>query len=499
MLTITDIRAPQLPADGDSLHHSAAALFNQQVADTAETAMFNALDGRTDTECILLKAAAGAGKSYVLKQLVRSAVHHPGTRRVGITAFTNNQILPLAQDLGDSLGRHQVCLLVSSKRIDSVPESVHQSCIMVGSAKDVPHDAKVLVATSHMYKWVGRHLKTALLADPEEESLFDVLFVDEAWQMAHYLYDGVKRLAPLSIGVGDVGQLPPLDGAANPWRGDEQYNPYRAWPTDYEHLDTTVTLSPPSVWRPTAEQLPLWKAFYPQWETLTCVAGPGDRGLEVRDVAPDARAVWEQVGTGQPTLLEISGLPDAEAADIDLPMIRVLERLLEELLTDEGFTLRATKYDGQGQPTKQNLISLASPGDDPLVAVLATRNQAVDDAKAMVDRLQKKLELPEGILVASTVDSWQGQTNALTVAIHPLSGASRLDAFNSAFGRLAVTCTRATHGLLMVAREGVDDLLQNSPAVPGTPFGEPGVRSLPRQTHGRIIGTFTRLKAEHSS
>ena len=87
--------------------------------------------------------------------------------------------------------------------------------------------------------------------------------------------------------------------------------------------------------------------------------------------------------------------------------------------------------------------------------------------------------------------------NALTVAIHPLSGASRLDAFNSAFGRLAVTCTRATHGLLMVARDGVDDLLQNSPAVPGTPFGEPGVRSLPRQTHTRILDTFTRMKTDH--
>lgn len=497
MLTITDIRAPQLPADSDSRHHCEAALFNHQIADQTETAMFDALDGRTGTDCILLKAAAGAGKSYVLKQLVQSAVHHPGTIRVGITAFTNNQIIPLAADLGKALGPQQVCLWVSKDRFPAIPAAVRESCTVVGAAKDVPQDAKVLVATSHMYKWASSHLKKALLGNPKEDDLFDVLFVDEAWQMAHYLYDGVKRLAPLSIGVGDVGQLPPLDGNANPWRGDEQYNPYRAWPTDYEHLDTTVTLSLPSVWRPTAEQLPLWKAFYPQWETLTCVAGPGDRGLEVRDVAPDARAVWEQVGTGQPTLLEISGLPDAEAADIDLPMIRVLERLLEELLTDQGFTLRTTKYDGQGRPTKQSLISLNSPGDDALIAVLATRNQAVDDAKDMVERLQKKLELPEGILVASTVDSWQGQTNALTVAIHPLSGASRLDAFNSAFGRLAVTCTRATHGLLMVARDGVDDLLQNSPAVPGTPFGEPGVRSLPRQTHTRILDTFIRMKTDH--
>jgi len=95
-------------------------------------------------------------------------------------------------------------------------------------------------------------------------------------------------------------------------------------------------------------------------------------------------------------------------------------------------------------------------------------------------------------LVASTVDSWQGQTNGITVAVHPLTGAAALDEFNSAFGRLAVTCTRATHGLLMVSRPGLDQLLGEAPARPGTPFGEPGNRHLPRQTHQRILATFAR-------
>jgi hypothetical protein len=129
---------------------------------------------------------------------------------------------------------------------------------------------------------------------------------------------------------------------------------------------------------------------------------------------------------------------------------------------------------------------------DPLIVVLATRNQAVDDATDMVERLVDEHSLPEGVLVASTVDSWQGQTNAITVAIHPLSGAEQLDEFNSAFGRLAVTCTRATHGLLLVARAGLDDLLDNAPARPGTPLGEPGNRNLPRQTHQRILQSFAR-------
>ena len=145
-----------------------------------------------------------------------------------------------------------------------------------------------------------------------------------------------------------------------------------------------------------------------------------------------------------------------------------------------------------GAPSTRSAPALTHQLADPLIVILATRNQAVDDATEMVDRLVDKFDLPDGVLVASTVDSWQGQTNAITVAIHPLSGADQLDEFNSAFGRLAVTCTRATHGLLMVARRGLDDLLADAPARPGTPLGEPGPRSLPRQTHQRILAAFSR-------
>lgn len=76
--------------------------------------------------------------------------------------------------------------------------------------------------------------------------------------------------------------------------------------------------------------------------------------------------------------------------------------------------------------------------------------------------------------------------------MHPLNGATELDSFNSSFGRLAVACTRSTHGLLMLTRPGLDDLLAEAPARPGTPFGEPGTRQLPRQTHARILATFAR-------
>jgi hypothetical protein len=320
---------------------------------------------------------------------------------------------------------------------------------------------------------------------------FDVLFVDEAWQLPLHRYTTVENLAPLSVGVGDVGQLPPIDPSANPWRGDPGYNPYRAWPTAYEDAGSTFVVDLPAVWRPTAAQLALWRAFYGDWNRLDCVAGAGDRRVDLPAMTGAAAAVWASVATGHPTLLEIDGLPDPDAADIDPPLLGVVEELLVPLL-EGGFTIISKRYDGVGSTLDEVRTASDSPAGNPLIVLLATRNQAVDDATAMVERLTEKYDLPDGVLLASTVDSWQGQTNAITVAIHPLSGADQLDEFNSAFGRLAVTCTRATHGLLLVARSGLDRLLGDAPARPGTPFGEPGNRSLPRQTHQRILATFSR-------
>ena len=121
------------------------------------------------------------------------------------------------------------------------------------------------------------------------------------------------------------------------------------------------------------------------------MAAPGDRSIELGDgLSGVARAVWEQVGTGVPTLLEVDGLPAPEAADIDLPLVGLVEGLLDELFA-AGFTLVRRRPAVTVTPTGDTIRR--APGDepdDPLVAVLATRNQAVDDAAEAVARLAKQ-------------------------------------------------------------------------------------------------------------
>ncbi|PQM53304.1 hypothetical protein C5U48_05360 [Mycolicibacter virginiensis] len=486
---------PLVIAAGDKHHENAAAL-NDAVSDEASGELAEMLSGTSPMERILLKASAGAGKSYALKRLVVEAAQHPQCRRVAITAFTNKQVRPLAVSLAESLGRDVVALLASQDAFSEMPSEVLAAVTVVASTSQLPTDVKVVIATAARFGAIGElgRLRNHLGNASNGTAPFDVLFVDEAWQIAHHLFDKVTKVAPLWVGVGDVGQLPPLEVGENPWRGDPDYNPYRAWPTDYDDDPRTWSRELPTVWRPAAGHLALWRTFYPEWRSLDCVAAPGDREVDLGSMDDGAAQIWRQVGTGVPTLLEVDGLAEPEAADIDLPLLEFAEYLVDEFFTAEASLVSAT-YDNDvpGRPTgKWDKVRPRGDQQDPLIAILATRNQSVDDAKEVVDRLQTKHNLTDRDIVASTVDSWQGNTNGITIAIHPLNGATELDAFNSSFGRLAVACTRATHGLLMLARPGLDDLLAEAPARPGTPFGEPGTRQLPRQTHSRIVATFAR-------
>jgi hypothetical protein len=481
------------PLEGGGAHHAPAAAANTAAVHRAMRALSDVLSGAADYDKILLRAAAGAGKSYALVRMVKEALDHARCTRVGITAFANKQVFPLAAAIGQELGPERVCLFVAKDRLSEVPDAVLSVVTVATVTSGIPPDAAVILGTSHKLGAFGepRRLREHLDDCVNSEWPFDVLMVDEAWQLPLHRFSTVEGLAPVVVGVGDVGQLPPIDPSQNPWRGDPGYNPYRAWPTSYEGQPTTFTVELPAVWRPTAAQLPLWRAFYSDWGQLDCVAAPGDRTIELPELPEPAASVWRAVAAGAPALLEVAGLDDAEAPDIDQPLLGVVESLLDALLAD-GFAVTTRRYDGIGAPQDTQTVPSGEPSGDPLIVLLATRNQAVDDATAVVERLTDRHGLPEGVLVASTVDSWQGQTNAITVALHPLSGASALDGFNSAFGRLAVTCTRATHGLLLLARAGLDDLLDTVPPRPGTPFGEPGSRALPRQIHQRILTTFTR-------
>ena len=86
-----------------------------------------------------------------------------------------------------------------------------------------------------------------------------------------------------------------------------------------------------------------------------------------------AADVWRSVaGGGRPTLLEIAGLQDPEAPDIDRPLLQVVDDTLVPLLAG-GFTVVEREYDETGAPGGTHEIKSAQPTGDPLIVILATR------------------------------------------------------------------------------------------------------------------------------
>ena len=116
-ITFTPPLEPAQPA----IHHARAAARNAAVAEEAIGQLRDALSGSTDLERILLKAAAGAGKSYVLKKLVADAIEHRRCLRVGVIAFQNRQLWPIAASLGKTIGKDRVCLFAGEGRVRRRP------------------------------------------------------------------------------------------------------------------------------------------------------------------------------------------------------------------------------------------------------------------------------------------------------------------------------------------------------------------------------------------
>lgn len=190
-----------LPASStvDEIHHARAAAGNAAVADEAIGVLRDALSGAAPVDRILLKAAAGAGKSFVLKRLVADAVEHPRCQRVAVVAFTNKQIHPLATSLGATLGADRVCLFVSKERYADVPDDARSNATVVTTTSAIPLDCDVVISTSHKLGAISelKRQKDHFGPGYNGDSAFDVLFVDEAWQLPHHLFDKVAKAAPM--------------------------------------------------------------------------------------------------------------------------------------------------------------------------------------------------------------------------------------------------------------------------------------------------------------
>ena len=447
-----------------AVHHEIAARANTEAAAQAGHALMLRLNGAEAYEKVLLRAAAGAGKSYALVKMVCEALTSPNCLRVAVTAFKNKQVNALARRLGKELGRDGVCLFIADKHLPNLDADLVAAVTLAHRASEIPPNAQVVLAVAAKLGVMGesRRLAEHLGAGANGERTFDVLFVDEAWEMSLYLYDKVHKLAPVSFGVGDVGSCHRLTRVLT--RGAATHAT--------THTARGLLLS--RDWRPRLPSICLQSggpppSSYPYGERSTRI-GIVSIVSARPEIGPSTCPSWAQMPRlfGMRSQRDFRHSSRSKASRTRKPPTSISP--CSRWWRNYWPSCSKAVSPAMRQPSTARAVPMAAPVSVLCMPRPTTRSlwylrHAIRPSmmrRTWLTDLPRSSAFSQAPYKLRPFDSWQGQTNRITVAIHPLSGADRLDEFNSAFGRLAVTCTRATHGLLMVARAGLEHLLADA-------------------------------------
>jgi hypothetical protein len=270
---------------------------------------------------------------------------------------------------------------------------------------------------------------------------FDLLFVDEAWQMSWADFMLLGQVAGRFVLIGDPGQIPPVVPI-----------PVERWETSPRapHQPAPQLILDD----PTIEKLVL--------ELPACRRLPADSVDLVRGFYDFGFAAWALPGERSVAL--------GRARDGGDPVDRCLDRLTESSMViatlptgDEPLPLEAD--DELARAAAHIAGRLVARGTRVDCGGGATRLREAGVGLAATHRVMNRaMKACLGRQSASRVDTperWQGLERPVMVVIHPLSGVTQPSAFDLETGRLCVMASRHQAGLVIVSRDQVPETLES--------------------------------------
>lgn len=394
---------------------------------------------------VVVAAPAGAGKSQFVADTVGRLLRRPGLR-VALVAPTNEQAYSLVERV-KRLNRNLPVAFVHAQGRELPEDLAVLPGVTQPRAADVLAQGDPLVVAT-VDKLADAHLRDGLGG-------FDVLVMDEAYQVDAARYYTAAHVAPTHLLVGDSGQLDPFSTLedATFWRGGPEdplqtavgvllrnHPPPR---TPVHQLPITRRLDPRAV--------PIARCFYPG-HGFDAAVRPGVRELHLGRPGPGARALAtvdaaldEVAETGWAHLL----LPDAPVLTADPTTAGLIRDLVVRLFA------RRPRARCESRPA----MTVLHPHE---VAVGVSHNDQKDLLRALLAGAGL------GAVVVETANRLQGLTFEVVVAWHPLAGSTVTDAFHLDPGRLCVLLTRHRQGCIVVGRTTDRSLLEAvPPATPG--------------------------------
>ncbi len=367
----------------------------------------------------VVKAPPGSGKTHTLIEVL-SVVASKGMR-IAVAAQTNSQADDICQRWITAHPEVRVARF-SSKGL-AAPQGFPASVAWVTDKKELPTGPGVTVATTA--KW-----SLTDLAAP-----YDLLAIDEAWQMS---WADLMQCAVVSdkfLMIGDPGQIPPVVPIdVRRWETSPRA-PHKAAPEVIlaEPALEAVRFvgSLPACRRLPNESVDFVRPFYDF--PFEAYIPPGERGLDTSTPWGDALA------DGRPLALTIPTPDHGPPIEVDHEIAAAAAAVVRDLLAGAA-TLRL------GTTTRP-----LEPHDIGITSSHRVMNAALTAA----------LGSSAGHIRVDTPERWQGLERPMMIAVHPLSGVSDPSAFDLETGRLCVMASRHQAALILLTRDHVGDTLRN--------------------------------------
>jgi hypothetical protein len=370
---------------------------------------------------IVVDSPPGAGKTFLVENAAVFAAAERGMR-VGVVTPG----VPQAYDVVDRMLAYDLPRLeLVHAESRSLPQYLSGRIVASqGWNPNLNQGPGVLVANVHI---PAAHIERLPPAS------FDLLIVDEAYQLASSQFLQVADLAERVLLVGDPGQLPPVISADTANLEAAKHKMH--WPAPRYVLDRwpmTPVYGLPATRRllPDTARL-VQSAFYPELP-FESIAMPADRRLvfDVAGVDPAIDPALDAVAAGASLVaIVLPGAPPAHE-DADGEVSAMIARVAQRLL------VRRARWAGRH-------LTGADIG-------------CIDSNRIPVGSIAGHLRaagMPE--VSVDTVERWQGLQRPFTVVRHPLSRVGEPQAFDLEAGRWCVALSRHLLGCLIVCRESV--------------------------------------------
>jgi hypothetical protein len=382
----------------------------------------------------VVKAPPGSGKSYNLLEALDGAI--ADGKRIAIAAQTNNQVDDLCDRFCARFPEEQIVRFSSEtyERPSDLPDNVQ-----IIFKKDLLPDGPSII--------IGTVAKLGLVEIVDE---YDVLFIDEAWQMTWADFLTMRDVSDRYVMIGDPGQIPPtVTIAVDRWEVSPVAPHMPAPEVALENPDlraVTQLLELDTCRRLPGDAVELVNYFYDF--QFAAFAEKGERFLRPTKAATDSR-----MDTAILTLNDHSTViythptgPDGAPIETDTELAQVAADFVSRLL--------ALQCEVSTSPAESNAPRTLTAAD---IGIVSTHNQM---NSAIGSCLPSALTGEHGIRV-TTPERWQGLERAVMIAVHPLSGVQTPSAFDLETGRLCVMASRHQSACIFITRDHVGDTLNS--------------------------------------